>query len=252
LSLVIWLSALILISWLMVRGFDHRAGYLHVGAMLGTIMAGNVFFTIVPSQRHLVASVEDGEQSKAVADSARAKRVSIHNNYFTFPVIALMVSNHFPALYGAQDAWQVMLVLIAGGAAVRHILNMRYTTRYWQPILTLTMVATLWIVHIFQHQGPPAPPALPPSALSPSFADARHIIDRRCAACHSATPTDVTFGAAPAGVMFDTPEQIAERVNRINERAVVTRTMPPANKTNITDAERDVLRRWIAAGAPIR
>jgi uncharacterized membrane protein len=252
LSLAIWMSALLLISWLMTKGFDHRAAWLHVGAMLGTIMAGNVFFTIVPSQRHLVASVEHGEQAKAIADSARAKRVSIHNNYFTFPVIALMVSNHFPALYGSQDAWQVMLVLIAGGAAVRHILNIRYTTKLWQPLLAATMVLALWLVHVFQHQAPSRPLALSPSALPPSFAEARHIIDRRCAACHSASPTDLTFGAAPAGVMFDTPEQIAERVNRINERAVVSRTMPPGNKTNITEEERDMLRRWIAAGGAIR
>jgi uncharacterized membrane protein len=252
-ALILWMGALIAISWLMMKRLDPRAGYLHVGAMLGTIMAGNVFFTIVPSQRHLVASVEHGEQSKAVADSARAKRVSIHNNYFTFPVIVLMVSNHFPGLYGAQDAWQVMLVLIAGGAAVRHILNTRYTFGYWQPTLAATMLATLWFIHIFQHQGPPA---LPPSSLSPSsppsFAEARHVIDRRCAACHSISPTDSSFGGAPAGVMFDTPEEIAAHVTRINERAVVTRTMPPANKTHITDAERDLLRRWIAAGAPVK
>jgi uncharacterized membrane protein len=222
--------------------------------MLGTIMAGNVFFTIVPSQRHLVASVEHGEQTKAIADSARAKRVSIHNNYFTFPVIALMVSNHFPALYGAQDAWQIMLVLIAGGAAVRHILNVRYTTKLWQPILALIIVATLWGVHIFQHQGPRAlpPSALSPSSPPPSFAEARHVIDRRCAVCHSATPVDLTFGAAPAGVMFDTPDQIGLRAQRINERAVVSRTMPPSNKTHITDEERELLGRWFAAGAPTR
>jgi uncharacterized membrane protein len=252
LSLVIWVTMLIAISWLMMKRLDPRAGYLHVGAMLGTIMAGNVFFTIVPSQRHLVASLEHGKQAQAVADSARAKRVSIHNNYFTFPVIVLMVSNHFPSLYGAQDAWQIMLVLIAGGAVVRHILNIRYTLSFWQPILAVTMLATVWGIHIFQHQGTAIPPVLAPSALPPSFSEARRVIDRRCAACHSATPSDSSFGAAPAGVMFDTPEQIASRVNRIKERAVVTRTMPPANKTHITDAERDLLARWIAGGAPIR
>lgn len=251
LSLAIWVAALIAISWLMMKRLDPRAGYLHVGAMLGTIMAGNVFFTIVPSQRHLVVSVEHGEQAKAVADSARAKRVSIHNNYFTFPVIVLMVSNHFPSLYGAQDAWQVMLVLVAGGALVRHILNIRYTLNYWQPILGVTMLATLWVIHIFQHQGPSRTPE-GPSGPPPSFDEARRIIDRRCAACHSATPSDSSFGAAPGGVMFDTPEQIAAHINRINERAVVTRTMPPANKTHITDAERALLGRWIAAGAPTR
>jgi uncharacterized membrane protein len=251
-ALVIWLADFVGTSWVMMRILDHRAAWLHVGAMLGTIMAGNVLFTIVPSQRRLVASVEHGEQAKAIADSARAKRVSIHNNYFTFPVIVLMVSNHFPALYGAQDAWQVMLVLIGGGVTVRHILNVRYTLRYWQPLLAFTMVFTIWAVHIFQHQGTETPAVVTSPGTPATFADARRVIDRRCAACHSATPSDLTFGAAPAGVMFDTPEQIAARVNRIGERAVVTRTMPPANKTHITDQERDVLRRWIAAGAPVR
>jgi uncharacterized membrane protein len=187
-----------------------------------------------------------------VADSDRAKRVSIHNNYFTFPVLALMVSNHFPSLYGAQSSWQILLVLIAGGAAVRHILNVRYTTRYWQPVLGLTMAATLGGIYTLQRQDQPNSSALSTSALPPTFADARHIIDRRCASCHSASPTDVTFGPTPAGVAFDTPEEIRARLPRINERAVVTRTMPPANKTHITDVERDMLRRWISAGAPLK
>ena len=250
-SLVLWIAALVGISYVMMKTLDPRAAYLHVGAMLGTIMAGNVFFTIVPSQRKLVASVEHGAQAQAVADSARAKRVSIHNNYFTFPVIVLMVSNHFPSLYGANDAWQILLVLIAGGAAVRLILNVRYTLRLWQPILAGTLAATLLLVHLFHNQKAPTGIVVLDPATA-SFGQARRIIDRRCAACHSATPSDLTFGAAPAGVMFDTPEQIAAHANRINERAVVSRTMPPANKTNITDAERDVLRRWFAAGAPIK
>ena len=251
LALGVWLSTLLIASWLFMRLLDPRAAYLHVGAMLGTIMAGNVFFTIVPSQRHLVASVESGEQTKAVADSARAKRVSIHNNYFTFPVIVLMVSSHFPSLYGGRNSWQILLPLIAAGAMVRHILNVRYSMRYWQPLLALTMVATVGGIYILQRQGRADSSAVSTSDLPPTFAEARHIIDRRCAACHSATPTDATFGPAPAGVSFDTPGEIAARTARINERAVMTKTMPPANKTHMTDVERDLLRRWIAAGAPL-
>jgi uncharacterized membrane protein len=251
-ALAIWLGALMIASWLFTRLLDPRAAWLHVGAMLGTIMAGNVFFTIVPSQRHLVSSVERGEQARAVADSARAKRVSIHNNYFTFPVIALMVSNHFPSLYGAKESWQILLVLIAGGAAVRHILNVRYTMRYWQAALALVIAATLSGIHLFHRQGRRIAARNPQPDAPVTFAEARHIIDRRCAACHSATPTDLTFGAAPGGVTFDTPEEIGTRTPRILERAVVTKTMPPANKTRITDVERDVLRRWISAGAPLK
>jgi uncharacterized membrane protein len=84
------------------------------------------------------------------------------------------------------------------------------------------------------------------------FADVRHVIDRRCAVCHSARPTDLTFGVAPAGVAFDTPEEVAARAARIRERAVVTRTMPPGNKTNITDRERALIGRWLDQGAPLR
>jgi uncharacterized membrane protein len=94
--------------------------------------------------------------------------------------------------------------------------------------------------------------AVADSSAPVTFAEARHVIDRRCAACHSAAPSDVSFGVAPGGVMFDTPEQILARVARIQERAVVTRTMPPGNKTNITEAERAILRRWIAQGAVAR
>lgn len=250
-SLIVWLGTLIAISWILMHRIDHRAAYLHVGAMLGTIMAGNVFFTIVPSQRELVRSVEAGQAQTAAKDSARAKRVSIHNNYFTFPVIALMVSSHFPSLYGAHDAWAILLVLIAGGAGVRYVLNSRYTFRYWQPALAATMLATVMLVHMFERQRPIAETTL--SDTRPvTFAEARHIIDRRCAACHSSSPTDLSFGPAPGGVVFDTPEEIGLRASRIHERAVVTRTMPPANKTNISDAERQLLARWFASGAPIR
>ena len=249
-SLVVWMAALLAISWLLMRRLDPRAAYLHVGAMLGTIMAGNVFFTIVPSQRQLVASVAQGAQAQASADSARAKRVSIHNNYFTFPVIALMVSNHFPSLYGSARAWPLMLVLIAAGAAVRHVLNIRYTLRHWEPILYTTMLAAVVGMLLLQHQS--SRPTVIDARQPVTWPDVRHVIDRRCAPCHSATPTDPTFGPMPGGVAFDTPEQIAMRANRINERAVATRTMPPANKTGITDAERELLRRWFAAGAATR
>ena len=251
LSLVLWMGSLLAISKLLVINFDGRAAFLHVGAMLGTIMAANVAHTIIPSQRQLVKAVAEGKQVAAVADSARAKRVSIHNNYFTFPVIALMLSSHFPALYGGSNSWPILLVLIAGGAAVRHLLNVRYTLRSWQPLLAATVIATALPIYLMSRQEQPSTTGSA-NAIEPSFANVRHVIDRRCAACHSTTPTDLTFGPAPAGVAFDTPEQIATFANRINERAVITRTMPPANKTGLTDAERDLLSRWFTSGAPIR
>jgi len=250
-SLAIWLTGLIAIAFALTRSLSGRAAFLHVGAMLGTIMAGNVFFTIVPSQRELVTSVERQGAADATI-SARAKRVSIHNNYFTFPVIALMVSNHFPSVYGSRYSWLLLLVIIAAGAAVRHLLNIHYTLPSWRLTLGATMVASVALLFGIMRAGASPAPVSSATATGPvTFADARHVIDRRCAVCHSSNPVDLTFGAAPAGVTFDTPEQIAARASRINERAVVTRTMPPNNKTNITDDERAVLARWIAQGAQL-
>src|SRR5206468_1279455 len=122
-----------------------RAAFLHVGAMLGTIMAGNVVFTIVPSQRELVRSVEQGRGVDATV-SARAKRVSIHNNYFTFPVIALMVSNHFPMIYGHRWNWLLLLVIVASGAAVPHVLNIRFNFAQWKIALAGTMTAATLVL----------------------------------------------------------------------------------------------------------
>jgi uncharacterized membrane protein len=250
LAVIVWLVGLVAIAIALTQLLSGRAAFLHVGAMLGTIMAGNVAMTIVPSQRALEASVIEGRGGAASAAlSARAKRVSIHNNYFTFPVIVLMVSNHFPSVYGHSLSWLLLLVLCVAGAAVRHVLNLRWTYPRWKPALAGVIAGSVAILYVLMHiTFTPTSTAAVLSTAPVSFADARHVIDRRCAACHSANPSDLTFGPAPGGVAFDTPEQIIARAARIRERAIVTRTMPPANKTRITDAERSILARWVAQG----
>jgi uncharacterized membrane protein len=245
---VLWGAGLAAIAVTLTRVFDGRAALVHIGAMLGTIMAGNVVLTIVPSQRALVQSVQSGGGGGAEL-SARAKRVSIHNNYFTFPVIVLMLIGHFPSAYSHRLNWLVLLVLISGGAAVRHLLNIRFGFAGWRAALAATMGATiLALVVILRSHSIPAPLA---TTGPVSFEEARHVIDSRCAPCHSAAPSDLTFGAAPGGVKYDSPEQILAYAARIRDRAVVTRTMPPANKTNMTEEERAVLERWIAQGAKL-
>jgi uncharacterized membrane protein len=231
-----------------------RAAFLHVGALLGTIMAGNVAFTIMPSQRELVAALAAGrEPSQAIADNAKTR--SIHNNYITFPVIVLMLAGHFPSLYAGRGDVQ-LVTLIVSGAAVRHVLNVRFGFAGWKPALAATLAAGVALLAVELHvsgtptarNGGTADAATGPVA----FDDVRRVIDRRCAACHSLTPSDVTLGVTPAGVSFDSPAQIQALAARIRERAVVQRTMPPGNRTRITDAERAMLARWIADGARIR
>jgi len=145
-------------------------------------------------------------------------------------------------------------VITAAGVLVRHLLNIRFTFAAWKPALGATMLAAAAGMYGLATLGrragaEPAADAAVPSMVT--FADARHVIDRRCAVCHSAQPVDSSLGVTPAGVMFDTPDQIVARASRIQERAVVTRTMPPGNKTRISDVERAILARWIAAGAKL-
>ena len=240
----VWIAGLTAITVALTQLLNGRAAFLHVGAMLGTIMAANVVLTIVPSQRELVASVEAG-RAGGEALSARAKRVSIHNNYFTFPVIVLMLSGHFPALYSNRLSWISLLVLIAGGAAVRHVLNIRFGMRSWRPALFATMGATVFALYAIlatRSASPIAESAEPGEPVS--FAEVRHVIDRRCGSCHSREQSDKSFGPAPGGVTYDTREQIEARAARILERAVVTRTMPPGNKSQMSDEERALLGRW--------
>ena len=231
------------------RVFNGRATFLHVGAVLGTIMAGNVFFHIMPAQRGMVDAIAHGRPADP-GQSDRAKLRSIHNNYMTFPVIALMLSSHFPGLYSHSRALFMLAVLLLGGAAVRHILNIRFGWAAWAPALAATIVvslATLWLLAArpFAREDPAA------AGLAPvSLEEATAVVRKRCAVCHSISPADRSFGIAPGGVAFDTPEQIEALAPRIRVRAVETPSMPPNNRTWMTDAERELLGRWARQHAP--
>jgi uncharacterized membrane protein len=241
---------LIAVSYGLAHLLSGRAAYIHVGAMLGTLMTANVWFYVVPSQRELVAATKAG-LAQDPALSYRAKQRSIHNNYMTFPVIFIMISNHFPSTYGNQLNWLILAILMVGSAAVRHFMNIRFTYGGWLRLAAATTLLTIALVAllILRANGPANAAA---SSAPVAFADARAVINRRCVECHSSTPTDSQFTVAPAGIMFDTPEQIQRMVSRIKERAVVTKTMPFGNKTGITDEERALLGRWIDQGASVK
>jgi uncharacterized membrane protein len=201
-----------------------------------------VRFHIMAAQRAFVASIERGiPGDKALSDAAKLR--SIHNNYITFPVIVLMMSAHFPSLYSATTSWLVLAVIILGGAGVRHFLNIRWTFAAWKPALAGTMAATLaalWLLTL-----PPARAVLPADDDTPvDFADAYAIVQKRCTVCHSMSPADRTFGAPAGAVAFDTPEQVRAWAARIEARVLDTRTMPPANQTHMSEAERALLGRW--------
>jgi uncharacterized membrane protein len=225
--------------------FNGRATFLHVGAVLGTIMAANVFFHIMPAQRGMVDAIAHGRPADP-QQSDRAKLRSIHNNYMTFPVIALMLGSHFPGLYSSARAIPVLAVLLIGGAAVRHILNIRFGWAPWVPALAATIVATLATIWLLAARPVTGADRSAAASLAPvTLEQATAVVRKRCAVCHSTAPADRSFGIAPGGVAFDTPEQIEALAPRIRVRAVETLTMPPNNRTWMTDAERDLLGRWV-------
>ncbi len=236
--------------WLVTHVLSGRAAFIHVGAMLGTCMAGNVFFHIVPSQRALVASTLAGKSQKEDERlSNLAKRRSIHNNYMTFPLLFTMVSNHFGSVYGHPYNWALLAILFIGGASARHFLNVRFWFKQWRPALGATIsVTVVLVVFILARVGRAADVPVQ-DGEKVSFAAVHVVIAERCVPCHSAKPTIVSNPLPPPNVRFDTVEQIKEFSSRIKTRAVISRSMPLANKTQMTDEERDLLAKWFVQGA---
>jgi uncharacterized membrane protein len=234
----------VVFAWILSRYLSGRAAFMHVGALLGTIMAGNVFFVIIPSQKALVAAARRGKTPDPELGKYAGLR-SLHNNYITLPVIYVMISNHFPVTYGGPWNWAILAVLTLGSVAVRHYINLHEKGVSAPYLLGLGAVALFALVLVT------APRPLQPGGAPVSFNDVAPIFRQRCVTCHSSHPTDDVQKVAPNGVMFDTPEQIRKMSDRILVRAVQTRTMPQANKTGITEEERQRIGDWIAQGAPI-
>jgi uncharacterized membrane protein len=245
-------ALLVAITWGLGQVMTPRAAFIHVGVLLGTIMTGNVWMVIVPSQRDLVAATLAGQpQDRAL--SARAKQRSIHNNYMTFPLIFTMVSNHFPAIYGHRFAWAILLALMTGGALVRHFMNVRFHFRPWRWALAGSVIATLGAALALLAQPARRGPSDAELAAGPRvpFEKVEAIVALRCASCHGSTPSDPLFPTAPTGLVLERPEQLAAAARRIRVR-VEAHTMPFANRTAMTDDERATIVRWVAQGGAIR
>jgi len=235
-------------AWGFTELFSGRAAYIQTGVLMGTVMTGNVWMRILPSQRSLIAATKQGKEQDEIL-SKRAKQRSIHNNYLTFPLLFIMLSNHFAAIYGDHLKWVLLAIVLVGGAGVRHFMNVRYAGKAWLwPAITIgaaTVVGLMLGTRVTQ-----APAQTVEGQIG--FARAQEIIVTRCTPCHSPRNTEPMFPVAPNGVMFDTPERIKAMAGRIYERAVNQRTMPFLNRTHITDQERAELGNWIEHGAELK
>jgi uncharacterized membrane protein len=224
--------------------FSPRGAFIQVGATLGTWMAANVFFVIIPGQRALVAATAAGREPDP-GPGIRGKQRSVHNNYLTLPVLFAMISQHFPFTYGHENNWLVLLAFMGQGALVRHVFNLRHQGRDIRR--TVTIVALLAVVLFIVLAPPPQGAA---GFTAADFPAVRQVFEARCVTCHSAHPTREGFSAAPKGVMFDTQAEIVANARRAYEQVVVTKAMPLGNATGITDAERELIGRWVRSGAP--
>ena len=235
---------LVLLAWGLGQAFGGRAAFIHVGTSIGTIMVANVFFVIIPGQKKMVAAMRAGRLPDPIYGK-RGKQRSVHNNYFTLPVLFIMISNHYASTYAHKHAWAVLVLISAAAVSIRHFFNRRHKGavewRYLAFGAGLLGVVAWWT----------APRLLPlPKVDGPvTFDQVRAIVGQRCVTCHAPTPTFAGIAQPPAGVVLHTAEAIGANAQRIYQQVVATRIMPLGNVTQLTDDERAIIAAWIAAGA---
>jgi uncharacterized membrane protein len=235
-------------SWLACQLFAGRAAFLLVGAMLATTMSGNVFFWIIPGQRKVIAQMRAGEAVDPV-HGQRAKQRSVHNTYFTLPVLIAMLSNHYGWLYAGEQNWLVLVLLMLAGALIRQSFVARHKALVngkrvpWE----YAGAGTLALVVLAFWLAPPPPSAAAQAAAAKPlvFAEVKAVIDQRCVMCHNAQLQN-------KGIALHTAELLKQHAQAVYQQASVLKLMPMNNATQITDDERALIKRWFEAGAPVQ
>jgi len=233
-------------SWLACHWFAGRAAFLLVGAMIATAMSANVFFCIIPGQRTTVKDLREGRPVDPI-HGQRAKQRSVHNTYFTLPVLFAMLSNHYSFTYSHAYNWLVLILMMFAGAAIRQYFVMRHgyklarNSHPWPYALAGVLVIVAAIVWM----KPPAvaaPVASAQTVAPVAFAQVQQVVAQRCAMCHGAE-------VQMKNVRLDSPAAMAQHAQAVYQQVVVSRLMPMNNTTGITEAERDLIGRWFGAGA---
>jgi len=234
-SLVIFVL-LAFAAWGLTQVFSGRGAFIHYGAILGTIMVANVLHVIIPGQRELVRAKEQGREPDPRYALASKQR-SLHNTYFTLPVIFTMIAGHYAMTFGSRWNWLVLVALTLAGALIRLWFVQRHKGRApaWIWIASVVVVMAIgWLM------APKAQPAAEPV----SFAEVSRIIHARCLACHAEKPAFQGLAEAPKGVRLDTPERVRAQARLIYQQTALARAMPPGNITGMTEDERALIARW--------
>ncbi|SFH59414.1 urate hydroxylase PuuD [Modicisalibacter xianhensis] len=242
---------MVVVAYLSTQIFAGRAAFLLTGAVMATAMSANVFFWIIPGQRRMVKAMKAGETPDPL-DGKRGKQRSVHNTYFTLPVVLLMLSNHYSFMYSHEHAWLIMTLFIFAGALIRQFFVLMHAGSI-KPAYPAAGVALIllnvWIAAPSVGNAPAAGDEATLAAASvdggASLERVHEIIDARCVQCHAQSPEHPGFTAAPAGVAFDSSEQIVNQIAQIKQ-VVASGYMPLGNMTQMTDEEREVIAAWQA------
>jgi uncharacterized membrane protein len=226
-----------LLAYALCQLFSGRGAYIHFGAVLGTIMAANVFFVIIPGQRRMVDAAALGKPPNP-EDGIKAKQRSVHNTYFTLPVLFVMTSNHYALTFAHEYNWAILVAISVAGALIRVYFVARHKGKTSPvPIIVAGLILLLVAAAI-------APRSRAATTTTVTLSMIRPIIESRCTTCHSQNPTHIAFPAAPSGVVLDTDEQIVVEALRIHQQTVVLQAMPIGNLTQISDEERALIDAW--------
>ena len=245
-------ALLVIASYLATHWFSGRGAYIHVGALIGSIMVANVWLNIMPAQRKMVDAVA-AKQAVDPAWGAGAKLRSVHNNYLTLPILFIMISNHYPMTYQHPQNWLVLVAIMALSAWIRHFFNLRHVGKFSPSVLVSGMLGLLAVALWVSWPKPQSELSVAPvpavtenltASLSALDKQVLALVQAHCVGCHSATPTDDIFKVAPLGVKLDNWADIERQGRQLVNRTTVTRDMPFLNKTNMTDEERATIAAW--------
>jgi uncharacterized membrane protein len=235
---------IVLGSWAACQLFAGRAAFLLVGAMVATAMSANVFFWIIPGQRKVVAAMMAGQPVDPI-HGRRGKQRSVHNTYFTLPVLVAMLSNHYGWLTTGRWNWVVLVLLMLAGALIRHFFVARHKAHVKgvQPPWGYAVAGTALIVALVAGLAPQAPTAAAVALPPATRAQVQAVVQERCVVCHNAQ-------VQQKNVALHTPELLQQHAQATYQQVVVLKLMPLNNATRITDDERALFKRWYEAGAP--
>ena len=234
---VLVFAYVIVATWIACHLFSGRAAFLLTGAALATAMSANVLMVIIPGQRKTVAAMKAGATPDPI-HPMRAKQRSVHNTYFTLPVLFAMLSNHYSMTYSAENNWLVLVLIMLAGALIRQFFVLKHKGirgyKFFAAGAIILLGVAIWM----------APPPAPPAPPAPKFAEVQTIINARCAMCHNAQVNQ-------KNIQLHTPELIAKNAQAMAQQSVITRIMPLANATQMTEEERAKLGAWVSAGAKL-